>query len=120
MDPRPRKAPSEQELAYIAEHLPELRSRVASNEIRSGLLIVWFLVGLVANVVGFLWSTGAADTSTALLADLLRTGGTALWTGVVVVALTQYLPDSLKRKAARQLEAYAEAIDRRTEQDHRG
>ena len=113
MGPEIHGKPSDEELAYVAEHLPELRGRVAGDEIRSSFLILWLLVGLAANVVGFLWSSAASDTMTALFADLLRTLGTALWTGVVVVALIQFLPDYLKRSAARQLDAYAAAIERR-------
>jgi hypothetical protein len=113
MDPRVRGKPSEEELAYVAEHLPELRGRVLGDEIRYSFLILWLLVGLAANVVGFLWSTGAADDLSALIADLLRSLGTALWTGVVVVALIQFLPDYLKRMAVRQLDAYADAIESR-------
>jgi hypothetical protein len=113
MDPEIRGRPSDEELAYVAEHLPELRGRVAGDEIRFSFLILWSLVGLVANVVGFLWASGATDTLPALLADLLRSLGTALWTGAVVVALIQFLPDYLKRSAVRQLDAYAAAIDQR-------
>lgn len=111
--PRPLGAPTEEELAWVAAHLPELRQRVAGNEILYRFLGIWLAVGLIANVLSYVWASSTPDTLFALVASLLGNLGTALWTGVAVVALIQIVPEVLQRGAIRQLDAYAAAIEHR-------
>ena len=46
------------------------------------------------------------DEPLRLLANLLTTLGTTVWTGVVLVVFVEVLPEARRREAARRLKAY--------------
>ena len=72
---------------WMGEHMTELRRTVAEHRIRSQVLWIGLVLGLLAQAAGYLLRPPAAATAAplGLLADLLYTLGLALWTGVVVV-----------------------------------
>jgi hypothetical protein len=51
-DPRP--APTDDDVAWVASHLPEARRRLAANEILYWWIGGTLVLGLIANVAGFL------------------------------------------------------------------
>jgi hypothetical protein len=108
--PTPPEATAE-DVAYVAAHLPEIRRRVAGNEILYFWIAGTLILGLIANVVGFLWSTVASGTADALVSQLLLSVGTALWTGSVLVLLLEVLPDIQRRYAIRALRKYERQIE---------
>lgn len=106
----PTDAFSEEELAWAATHLPVLRRWVAGQRFIREALVLVFVLGLAAYVGGYLLRDAATGEPVGLLADLLSTLGTTLWTGVVLVSFVQILPDARRRSAARRLEAYEAAL----------
>ena len=110
-NPPLRPVPTDEDVVWVASHLPEVRRRLASNEILYWWIGGALVLGLVANVLGFLWSSVAGDTVQALIADLLRNLGTALWTGVVLVLFVQVLPEIHRRYAIRELHRYEREIE---------
>ena len=76
-------------------------------------LVVGFVVGLIAYVVGYLLRSTTPTEPLGLLADLFYTFGLALWTGVVIAVFVQIYPEAKRRQYVRWLDAY-EAIRRDT------
>jgi hypothetical protein len=72
-------------LAWIQEHLPELRRSAYGQRLLYQSLGVGFVVGLAAHVGGYLLRSSVTTEPLELVADLLYSLGFALWTGVVVV-----------------------------------
>jgi len=106
-----RPAPTDEDVAWVASHLPEVRRRLAGNEILYWWIGGTVVLGLIANVAGFLWTSVATGTLDGLVAELLRNLGTALWTGAVLVLLLQVLPDIQRRAAIRSLHRYEQEIE---------
>jgi hypothetical protein len=100
------RAFSDLELAWIAEHLTELRRDVSEPRLQYWTLAVTFVVGLAAHVGGFLLKLSATTPPLGLGADLLYTLGWALWTGAVVVVFVQIWPEAKRRQIAQYLAAY--------------
>jgi hypothetical protein len=101
----PRLSDSET-LAWMGEHLPELRRSTSGQRILYQSLAMGFVVGLVAHVGGYLLRSSATTEPFELVADLLYSLGFALWTGVVVVLFVQVLPEAKRRQSKRWLDAY--------------
>jgi len=112
-DPSNRPAPTDEDVAWVASHLPELRRRLAGNEILYWWIGITVVLGLVANVAGFLWASVASSTADGLGAHLLQSLGAALWTGAVLVLLVQVVPDVQRRAAIRALHRYERDIETR-------
>jgi hypothetical protein len=67
------------------------------------------VVGLAAQIVGFLLKTSVTTEPLLLVADLLYALGWSLWTGVVVVFFVQIWPEAKRRQLERWLDAYEAA-----------
>lgn len=100
---------SDLELAWIGEHLTELR-RSADQGILRLSLGVGFVVGLAAHVGGYVLRSWATTAPLGLLADLLYALGWSLWTGVVVVVFVQIFPEAKRRQVKLALDAYDAAL----------
>jgi hypothetical protein len=94
------------ELAWIGEHLPELRRSAFGQRILYQSLVIGFVVGLAAHVGGYLLRSSAATEPGELMGDLLYSLGFALWTGVVVVLFVQVIPEGKRRQIKRWLDDY--------------
>jgi hypothetical protein len=93
-------------LAWLGEHLPELRRSAAGQRIMYVSLAIGFVVGLAAHVGGYVLRASAPTEPLGLVADLLYALGWALWTGIVVVVFVQVVPEAKQRQITRALDAY--------------
>jgi hypothetical protein len=96
-------------MAWMAEHVADLRRSVSEDRILNLILAIGFAVGLVAHAAGYLLRTTEPAEPVGLLADLLYTLGWALWTGAVVVVFVQVFPERKRRQIERALAAYEDA-----------
>jgi hypothetical protein len=96
-------------LAWMEEHLPEFRQQASGQRPLYWILGIGFVVGLVAQIVGFLLKTSVTTEPLLLVADLLYALGWSLWTGVVVVFFVQIWPEAKRRQLKRSLDAYEAA-----------
>ena len=101
----------ERTLAWMEEHVAELRQSVSGQRILYWSLAISFVVGLAAHVGGYTLLLSAPKEPLGLLADLLHALGWSLWTGVVVVMFVQVIPEAKRRQIKRALDAY-EALQR--------
>jgi hypothetical protein len=101
----------EQVQAWIKEHLTDLQKLATGQRILYTSLVFGFVVGLAAQVGGYVLLSSAPREPLGLLADLLHALGWSLWTGVVVVVFTQVIPDAKRRQLGAFLAAY-EALQR--------
>jgi len=101
----------ERTLAWMEEHVAELRQSVSDQSILYSSLVISFIVGLAAHIGGYALLLSAPSGLLGLLADLLHALGWSLWTGVVVVVFVQIIPEAKRRQIKRTLEAY-EAVQR--------
>ena len=95
----------ERVLAWMEEHLTELRQSVSGQHILYQSLVIGFVVGLAAHVGGYALLSSAPSGLLGLLADLLRALGWSLWTGVVVAVFVQIVPEVKRRQIRRYLDA---------------
>ena len=77
-------------------------------------LLYWSLgiglvVGLAAHVGGYVLRSSVTTEPLVLVADLLDALGYALWTGVVVVAFVQVIPEANRRQFKQALDAHEAA-----------
>jgi hypothetical protein len=93
-------------LAWMEEHLAELRRSVYGQRLLYQSLAVGFVVGLAAQIAGYLLRPSPPTEPLGLVADLLYALGWALWTGVVVVVFVQIIPEIKRRQIKRTLDAY--------------
>jgi hypothetical protein len=92
--------------AWMGEHLPQLRRSVYGQRLLYQSLAVGFVVGLAAQIAGYLLRPSPPTEPLALVADLLYALGWALWTGVVVTVFVQVIPEVKRRQTKRMLDAY--------------
>ncbi len=112
--PSPKEeTPSEAELNYVAPRLDELRRAVEGRSILYTWLLLAFLLGLIAHLAGYFIGVGTSNNVVALLAELLRSLGTALWTGCVLILFVQVWPDVQQRRARRLIALYEKALRER-------
>ena len=97
-------------LAWMGEHLPVFRQQVSGQRPLYWILGIGFVVGLAAQIVGFLLKTSVTTEPLLLVADLLYALGWSLWTGVVVVFFVQIWPEAKRRELKRWLDAYEAAL----------
>jgi hypothetical protein len=97
---------SDDELAWMGEHLAEMRRSAYGQRLVYQSLSVGFVVGLAAQISGYLLRPSPPTEPLALVADLLYALGWALWTGVVVVLFVQIIPEIKRRQFKRWLDAY--------------
>jgi hypothetical protein len=93
-------------VAWIDEHIMELRQAAYGQRILYQILATTIVLGLVAQVAGYLLKSAATTEPLALVTDLLYTLGLALWTGAVVVVIVQVFPEAKRRQIERALQAY--------------
>jgi hypothetical protein len=96
-------------LAWMGEHLPELRRSVYGQRLLYQSLGIGFVVGLAAHVGGYLLKSSVTTEPLALVVDLLYALGYALWTGVVVAVFVQVVPEVKRRQIKAALDAYEAA-----------
>ena len=101
----------ERALAWMEEHLTDLRKSVSGQRILYESLVIGFVVGLIAQVGGYVLLSSVSGGFVGLLADLLHAFGWSLWTGVVVAVFVQVIPDVKRRQIKQALDAY-EALRR--------
>jgi hypothetical protein len=97
-------------LAWMKEHLPEFRQQASGQRPLYWILGIGFVVGLAAQIVGFLLKSSVTTELVLLVADLLYALGWSLWTGVVVVFFVQIWPEAKRRQLKRWLDAYEAAL----------
>jgi hypothetical protein len=93
---------------WFNEHLPELRRAAFGHRILYQSLAIAFVVGLAAQIGGYVMKTATSDVL-ALVGDLLYALGWSLWTGVVVVIFVQVIPEVKRRQIKQALGAYEAA-----------
>jgi hypothetical protein len=96
-------------LAWMEKHLPELRRSAYGQRLLYQSLGFAFVVGLAAQVGGYLLKSSVTTEPFALLSDLLYALGWALWTGVVVVVFVEVIPEIKRRQFKQALDAYEAA-----------
>jgi hypothetical protein len=96
-------------LAWVGEHLPRVRRSVYGQHFLYWSLGIAVVVGLAANVGGYLLKSSVTTEPLGLVADLLYELGYALWTGVVVVVFVQIIPEIKRRQFKQMLDAYEAA-----------
>jgi hypothetical protein len=96
---------------WMDDHLTDLRKSVTGQRVLHTSLATGFVVGLAAQVVGYLLLASSPAEPLGLFADLLHALGWSLWTGVVVVVFVQVIPEAKRRQIAAALDAY-EAMKR--------
>ena len=96
----------ERALAWMEEHMTELRRSVSGQRILYWSLGISFVIGLVAHIVGYVLLSTLPRGFLGLLADLLHALGWSLWTGVVVAVFVQVIPDVKRRQMKQYLDAY--------------
>ena len=96
-------------LAWIAEHLPQVRRSVFDQRLLYWSLGIGLVVGLTTHVGGYLLEASVTTEPLGLVADLLYALGYALWTGVVVVVFVQIIPEVKRRQFKQMLDAYEAA-----------
>ncbi len=97
-------------LAWVGENLPEVRRSVFGQRLLYRSLMIVFVVGLAADVGGYLIKSSTTTQLLGLLGDLLYTLGWALWTGVVVVVFLEIIPEAKRRQFKSVLDAYEAAL----------
>ena len=94
---------------WVEEHLPELRRSAYGQRLLYQSLGTGFVVGLAAQIGGYLLKSSVTTEPFALLADLLYALGWAMWTGVVVVFFVEVVPEIKRRQIKRWLDDYEAA-----------
>ncbi|HEY7463765.1 MAG TPA: hypothetical protein VH987_04905 [Candidatus Limnocylindria bacterium] len=97
---------------WMGEHLDELRSNVTEHRYRTQFIWAGIVAGLLAHVGGYLLRSAALAEPFGLLADLMYALGLALWTGTVVVVLTEIIPQLKERQVLSAIDAYEAAVQR--------
>jgi hypothetical protein len=95
--------------AWMEAHLPQFRQQASGQRPLYWILGIGFVVGLAAQIVGFLLKTSVTTELPLLVADLLYALGWSLWTGVVVVFFVQIWPEAKRHQLKRWLDAYEAA-----------
>ena len=98
------------ELAWMGEHLTEMRRSAYGQRLVYQSLAVGFVVGLAAQIAGFLLRPSPPTEPLGLVADLLYALGWALWTGVIVALFVQVIPEIKRRQIKRWLDDYEAAL----------
>jgi hypothetical protein len=101
---------SDEELAWVREHLTQLRQDVFGQRIVLQSLGIGFVLGLAAHVGGYALKASTTTEPFQLVADLLYALGFALWTGVVVALFVEIIPRVKQRQIKQALDAYEAAL----------
>jgi hypothetical protein len=102
-------------LAWVGANLTEVRRSAFGQRSLYWALGIGFMVGLAADIGGYLIKSSTTTGSLfGLFGDLLYTFGWALWTGVVVVVFLQIIPEAKRRGYQGALAAYEAALRKET------
>jgi hypothetical protein len=101
---------SDDELAWIREHLGQLRQSVSGQRIVLQSLGIGFVLGLAAYLGGYALKASATTEPFKLVGDLLYALGWALFTGVVVALFVEIIPKAKQRQINRALDDYEAAL----------
>ncbi len=101
---------SDEELAWVREHLAQLRQSVSGQRIVIQSLGIAFVLGLAAHIGGYALKESVTIEPFKLMADLLYALGWALWTGVVVALFVEVIPRVKQRQIKQALDAYEAAL----------
>src|SRR5215469_3652483 len=101
---------SDEELAWIRDHLTQLRHSVSGQRIVIQSLGIGFVLGLAAYVGGYALKASTTTEPFKLVGDLLYALGWALWTGVVVALFVEIIPKAKQRQINKALDAYEAAM----------
>jgi hypothetical protein len=101
---------SDEELAWMGEHLTQMRQSVSGQRIVLQSLGIGFVLGLIAYIGGYALKASATMEPFKLVADLLYALGWALWTGVVVALFVEVIPRVKQRQFKQALDAYEAAL----------
>ena len=104
---------SDEELAWVREHMTQLRQSASGQRIVLLSLGIGFVLGLAAHVGGYVLKASATTEPLRLVADLLYALGWALWTGAVVALFVEIIPKVKQRQIKRALDAYEAALQER-------
>jgi hypothetical protein len=96
----------EYSVAWLEEHLTELKQSVSGQRILYSSFVGGFVVGLAAHVGGYVLLSSAPSGLLGLLADLLHALGWSLWTGVGVAVFVQIIPEVKRRQISQMVDAY--------------
>ena len=96
-------------LAWVGEHLPQVRRSVYEQRLLYWSLGIGVVVGLAGHVGGYVLRSSVTTEPLLLVAELLYALGYALWTGVVVVVFVQVIPEVKRRQFKQALDAYEAA-----------
>jgi hypothetical protein len=99
-------------MKWMGRHLDDLRTSVATRRIRNQLVWIGVIAGLAAHVVGYLIRASGPAEPLGIVADLLAAAGLAVWTGTVVVVLTEIIPEAKERQIQAAIDAYEAAVTR--------
>ncbi len=97
---------SPEELAWAVDNMPMLRRWLAGQKFLRDALLFVFVLGLAAHVAGYVVISARVGEPWGLVADLLATLGTTLWTGVVLVLFVEIMPAARRRWLSERLDAY--------------
>ena len=101
----PERRFSDAELDWVAEHLDEVVAYSRGERALRWPLLATLLLGLGVHLLGYAFATGAFGLPTTwpadLVADLLVSFGTALWTSVAIVVFLEVWPSQRRREVAR-------------------
>jgi hypothetical protein len=101
---------SDEELAWVREHMTQLRESVSGQRVALQSLGIGFVLGLAVYVGGYALKASVTTEPLKLVADLLYALGWALWTGVVVAVFVEIIPRAKQRQIKRALDAYETAL----------
>jgi len=99
-----------EELAWIREHLTQLRQSVSGQRIVVQSVGIGFVLGLAVYISGYALKTSATAEPLKLVADFLYTLGYALWTGSIVALFVEIIPKAKQRQINQALDAYEAAL----------
>jgi hypothetical protein len=101
---------SDEELAWVREHMTQLRESVSGQRVALQSLGIGFVLGLAVYVGGYALKASVTTEPLKLVADLLYALGWALWTGVVVAVFVEIIPRAKQRQIKQALDAYETAL----------
>jgi hypothetical protein len=96
----------ESTLAWMEEHLSELKQSVSGQRLLYSSLIIGSVLGLATHIGGYFLRFSAPGGFLGLLADLLYALGWSLWTGVVVTLFVQVIPEVKRRQIKQAIKTY--------------
>jgi len=98
-------------LDWMAENVTDMKRLVSGQRILYGTLAIALVLGLALQIVGYAIRSSGPQEPLGLIADLLYALGWALWTGVVVFALVEIVPQAKRRQIKQAIDAYEALVN---------